>query len=166
MAKVGVLTGGGDCPGLNPAIRGILRQARIGNDHIVGIRHGWKGLFTRETYEFDPTQIDELLYRGGTVLGSSRTNPYNEENGPATVKESLQAMGLDALIAIGGEDTLGVASKLYNEGVPVVGLPKTIDNDLEVTDFTLGFSSAVEIATQALDRIITTAHSHDRVIVV
>ncbi len=166
MANVGVLTGGGDCPGLNPAIRGIMRQAQKTGDTIVGIRRGWKGLLTKTTCPINADTVDELLYIGGTVLGTSRTNPYKEENGPAKAKENFKAMGLDALIAIGGEDTLGVASKLHAEGMHVVGLPKTIDNDLEITDFTLGFPTAVEIATEALDRVKTTAQSHDRVIVV
>ncbi len=166
MKKVGVLTGGGDCPGLNPAIRGICRQAQSTGHTVVGIRRGWKGLLEQETKDLNIAEIDELLYQGGTALRSSRTNPYNEEGGPERAKKAIQDLGLEALIAIGGEDTLGVASKLAAEGQPVVGLAKTIDNDLDVTDFTLGFPSAVEIATQAFDRIKTTAQSHDRVMVV
>lgn len=164
--KIGVLTGGGDCPGLNPAIRAIVRTAANHGYEIVGFRNGWKGAIKNETMSLDYAHIDDLLVRGGTVLGTSRTNPYKETDGPALVKKSMQANGLEAMIAIGGEDTLGVASKLFDEGVAIVGLPKTIDNDLDVTEFTLGFPTAVEIVTEAFDRIRTTAESHDRIMIV
>ncbi len=166
MPRVGVLTGGGDCPGLNPAIRAIIRKAQSSGYEVVGLRKGWKGLLSGETMAIPETSVDELLLRGGTVLGTSRTNPYKETDGPARVKKTFAALKLDALIAIGGEDTLGVASKLFKEGLPIVGLPKTIDNDLEVTDFTLGFPTAVQIVSDAFDRLRTTAESHERVLVV
>jgi ATP-dependent phosphofructokinase / diphosphate-dependent phosphofructokinase len=167
MAKrVGVLTGGGDCPGLNPAIRGIIQKAKRSDWSVVGIRKGWKGMLTGQTIDIPDAILDDLLLRGGTILGSSRTNPYKEADGLASVKKTFSSLKLDALIAIGGEDTVGVASKLYNEGLPIVGLPKTIDNDLEVTDFTLGFPTAVQIVSDALDRIRTTAESHERVLIV
>lgn len=164
--KVGVLTGGGDCPGLNPAIRGIIRRAHQWGDEVVGLRDGWKGIMEGTIQELSLSSVDDLLVKGGTVLGTSRTNPYKEEGGEAKVKKSINRLGLDALIAIGGEDTLGVAHKLTVAGLPLVGLPKTIDNDLEVTDFTLGFPTAVEIATEAMDRLRTTAESHNRVMIV
>lgn len=164
--KIGVLTGGGDCPGLNPAIRAIVRTAAQHDCAVVGFAKGWKGALTGETRALDYATIDELLVKGGTVLGTSRTNPYKEEGGPAKIRDHLKRLGLDALIAIGGEDTVGVAAKLFAEGLPVVGLPKTIDNDLNVTDFTLGFPTAVEIVAEAFDRIRTTAESHERVMVV
>jgi 6-phosphofructokinase 1 len=164
---VGVLTGGGDCPGLNPAIRGIIRKARTEGFEVVGIRRGWKGLLKAETQEIPDSTVDELLLRGGTILGSSRTNPFKEPDGPAAVRKNFAALRLDALIAIGGEDTVGVASRLYTEErLPIVGLPKTIDNDLEVTDFTLGFPTAVQIVSDAMDRLRTTGESHDRIMVV
>ncbi|MFH1017698.1 MAG: ATP-dependent 6-phosphofructokinase [Pseudomonadota bacterium] len=166
MPRVGVLTGGGDCPGLNPAIRGIIRKAQPNGYEVVGLRRGWKGLLNGETMPIPEAAVDELLLRGGTILGTSRTNPYKEADGPARAKKNFAALKLDALIAIGGEDTLGVAYKLFKEGLPIVGLPKTIDNDLEVTDFTLGFPTAVQIVSDAFDRIRTTAQSHDRILVV
>jgi 6-phosphofructokinase 1 len=166
MPRVGVLTGGGDCPGLNPAIRGIIRKAQQHGYEGVGLRKGWKGLLTGETVPIPESSVDELLLRGGTILGSSRTNPYKEKDGPAQARKTFETLKLDALIAIGGEDTLGVACKLAKEGLPVVGLPKTIDNDLEVTDFTLGFPTAVQIVSDAFDRIRTTAESHERILVV
>ena len=166
VKKIGILTGGGDCPGLNPAIRAIVRRAAQHDCEVIGFAKGWKGALTNETRPLPYATIDDLLVRGGTVLGTSRTNPYKEEGGPQKIRENLKANGMDALIAIGGEDTVGVASKLYAEGLPVVGLPKTIDNDLDVTDFTLGFPTAVEIVTEAFDRIRTTAESHERVMVI
>lgn len=164
--KVGVLTGGGDCPGLNPAIRAVVRLASKYGYDVIGFRYGWKGALTNQTTTLSVENIDDLLARGGTTLGSSRTNPYKEKNGPTTIKKNLESNGLDALIAIGGEDTIGVAAKLFKEGLPLVGIPKTIDNDLDCTAFTVGFPTAVEIVTEALDRIRTTAESHGRVMVV
>jgi len=166
MKRVGVLTGGGDCPGLNPAIRGIIRKAAISNYEVIGIQQGWKGMLTGKTLAIPAEMVDSLLLRGGTILGSSRTNPYKETNGVAQVRKTFDQLKLNALIAIGGEDTLGVASKLAQEKLPVVGLPKTIDNDLEVTDFTIGFPTAVQIVSDAMDRLRTTGESHQRIMIV
>jgi phosphofructokinase-like protein len=164
--RVGVLTGGGDCPGLNAVIRAIVRKGeRLHGDVIVGFRNGWQGVLEASTMPLDVSAMRGTLPRGGTVLGTSRTNPYKLDDGPARCRQVLGELELDALIAIGGEDTLGVASRLHAEGVPVVGVPKTIDNDLSATDVTFGFHTAVQIATDAIDRLHTTAESHDRVIV-
>lgn len=164
--NVGILTGGGDCPGLNQAIRAIIRVLQKQNYNIIGFKKGWKGAIKNETAQIDFTNIDELITEGGTILGSSRTNPYKEEGGVAAIKKTFDAQKLDCLIAIGGEDTLGVANKLHKEGFPVVGLPKTIDNDLDATDITIGFITAVQIASDSIDRLRTTAKSHDRVMIV
>src|SRR5215207_1520718 len=167
MGRIGVLTGGGDCPGLNAVIRGVVRK--VVNDHghaIIGFRYGWAALLADEAVELTVESTSRILPRGGTILGTSRTNPYNEAGGAEKVKATLEARGIDVLIPIGGEDTLGVARRLADEGVPVVGVPKTIDNDLAATDFTFGFQTAVQIATDAIDRLHTTAESHNRVIVV
>ncbi|HEX2851329.1 MAG TPA: 6-phosphofructokinase [Acidimicrobiales bacterium] len=165
--RVGVLTGGGDCPGLNAVIRAVVRKGeRVHGDQFVGFRDGWKGPIDGLTMELDVERCRGILPRGGTILGSSRTNPYKVENGPGLVKETLDRLGIDALIAIGGEDTLGVARRLHDEeGINVVGVPKTIDNDLSETDFTFGFWTSVQIAVDAIDRLHTTAESHDRVLV-
>jgi ATP-dependent phosphofructokinase / diphosphate-dependent phosphofructokinase len=166
--RVGVLTGGGDCPGLNAVIRAAVRVGgrRYGHEH-VGLRRGWRGLLERETMPLDRDVVGPILARGGTILGSSRTNPFKEEGGGEECARAFADLGLDALIAIGGEDTLGVARRLHGEhGLPVVGVPKTIDNDLSGTDYTFGFWTAVQIASDAIDRLHTTAESHDRVIVV
>ena len=165
--RVGVLTGGGDCPGLNAVIRGVVRKGvkEYGHD-FVGFRDGWRGPLENLTMELGVDQVRGILPRGGTILGSSRTNPFAVENGVERIKDSLAAQSCDALIAIGGEDTLGVATKLADLGVDVVGVPKTIDNDLSGTDFTFGFDTAVNIATEAIDRLHTTAESHQRVLVV
>ncbi len=165
--RVGLLTGGGDCPGLNAVIRAAVRVGarRYGHEH-VGLRRGWRGLLDRETMPLDRDVVGPILPRGGTILGSSRTNPFKEGGGEECVR-AFADLGLDALIAIGGEDTLGVARRLHGElGLPLVGVPKTIDNDLSGTDFTFGFWTAVQIASDAIDRLHTTAESHDRVIVV
>ena len=166
IKRIGVLTGGGDCPGLNPTIRAIVRKALKSGVKVTGIKNGWKGLVERNTVDLDRDSVSGILPKGGTILGTSRTNPYKEENGAAKVKKNFKGLGLDALIAIGGEDTLGVASKLYDEGLKVVGVPKTIDNDLSCTDFTFGFDTAVNIAMEAIDRLHTTAESHQRIMVV
>jgi phosphofructokinase-like protein len=165
--RVGVLTGGGDCPGLNAVIRAVVRKGvkQHGFD-FVGYRDGWRGPLEGQTMELGIEQCRGILPRGGTILGSSRTNPFKLENGVERIKENLAADGVDALVAIGGEDTLGVATKLADLGVNVVGVPKTIDNDLSGTDFTFGFDTAVNIATEAIDRLHTTAESHHRVLVV
>jgi 6-phosphofructokinase 1 len=164
--RVGVLTGGGDCPGLNAVIRGVVRKGEYEfDDTFVGFRDGWKGVVENLTQPLDVTACRGILPRGGTILGTSRTNPYKIDGGVERVKQTLAAQNIDALIAIGGEDTLGVAHKLSQEGVSVVGVPKTIDNDLSATDVTFGFNTAVQIATDAIDRLHTTAESHDRVLV-
>lgn len=165
--KIGILTGGGDCPGLNAVIRGAVRKSLLLGYEVVGIKNGWRGLLDKNSYSLDHDAISGILHRGGTILGSSRTNLYEEgKNYYQQAIENYKAMGLDALIAIGGEDTLGVAAKLYKDGLNVVGVPKTIDNDLSGTDYTFGFDTAVNIATDAIDRLHTTAESHHRVIVV
>jgi ATP-dependent phosphofructokinase / diphosphate-dependent phosphofructokinase len=165
--RIGMLTGGGDCPGLNAVIRAVVRRGAADHEHeIIGYRHGWRGLLEGESVALTLDSVRGLLPRGGTVLGTSRTNPYQTDDGPARVKATLDRDGVDAVIAIGGEDTLGVAYKLGGDGVQVVGVPKTIDNDLSATDFTFGFHTAVQTATDAIDRLHTTAESHDRVMVV
>ncbi|MEO6510038.1 MAG: ATP-dependent 6-phosphofructokinase, partial [Nocardioides sp.] len=165
--KVGVLTGGGDCPGLNAVIRAVVRKGVNGHGfELVGYRDGWKGPLEGLTMTLGIKQCRGILPRGGTILGSSRTNPFKIEGGVERIKDNLAAEGVDALVAIGGEDTLGVATKLADLGVNVVGVPKTIDNDLSGTDFTFGFDTAVNIATEAIDRLHTTAESHHRVLVV
>jgi ATP-dependent phosphofructokinase / diphosphate-dependent phosphofructokinase len=165
--RVGLLTGGGDCPGLNAVIRGVVRRgARAGGHEFVGFRNGWAGAIAGNADELTPQSTAGILPRGGTILGSSRTNPYKEEGGPERIVATLEAHGVDALIPIGGEDTLGVARRLYEDhGIPIVGVPKTIDNDLGGTDFTFGFQTAVQIATDAIDRLHTTAESHHRVMI-
>ena len=168
MSKnVGVLTGGGDCPGLNAVIRAVTRRSLVRGHAIVGIREGWRGLVDGRFMELGPREISGILPRGGTILGTTRTNPYKIDGGVENVLENFRAQSLDALVAIGGEDTLGVASRLFAEhDFPVVGVPKTIDNDLSATDYTFGFDTAVFIATEAIDRLHTTAESHNRVMVV
>ncbi len=166
MARIGILTGGGDCPGLNAVIRAVARKGVNNYGHaIVGYRDGWRGPLTNKVVHLTPDNTSGILHRGGTILGSSRTNPFKEENGVERVTENLASEKIQALIAVGGEDTLGVAAKLADEGVNVVGVPKTIDNDLSGTDYTFGFNTAVQICTDALDRLHTTAESHNRVIV-
>ncbi|OGW91867.1 MAG: hypothetical protein A3D28_03750 [Omnitrophica bacterium RIFCSPHIGHO2_02_FULL_63_14] len=165
ITRIGVLTGGGDCPGLNPVIRAIVRRAVADGIEVVGIANGWKGLIEQDTRPLDLSSVSGILHRGGTILGTSRTNPYKKPEDLATLKANVQALKLDALIAIGGEDTLGVATKLVQEGVKVVGVPKTIDNDLSGTDVTFGFDTAVNIAMEAIDRLHTTAESHHRIMV-
>jgi ATP-dependent phosphofructokinase / diphosphate-dependent phosphofructokinase len=165
--KVGVLTGGGDCPGLNAVIRAVARRSLDRGDDVVGVRAGWRGLVDGVFEPLGPREISGLLPRGGTILGTSRTNPFRFEDGVERVLGNFREAGLDALVAIGGEDTLGVAAKLYEEhDFPVVGVPKTIDNDLAATDYTFGFDTAVSICTEAIDRLHATAESHNRVMVV
>ena len=165
--RIGVLTGGGDCPGLNAVIRAVVRKGvKIHGFEFVGYRDGWRGPLEGVTMELGIAQCRGILPRGGTILGSSRTNPFAVEDGVERIKRNLKADGVDALVAIGGEDTLGVATKLAEAGVNVVGVPKTIDNDLSGTDFTFGFDTAVNVATEAIDRLHTTAESHHRCLVV
>jgi 6-phosphofructokinase 1 len=165
--RIGVLTGGGDCPGLNAVIRAIVRK---GIDHyghsILGFRDGWRGPLDNACIELDLESIRGILPRGGTILGSSRTNPFKRDDGPGLIRETIRSCELDGLIAIGGEDTLGAASKLAAAGVPVLGVPKTIDNDIGATDLTFGFDTAVQVASDAIDRLHTTAESHHRNLVV
>jgi 6-phosphofructokinase 1 len=165
--RIGVLTGGGDCPGLNAVIRAVVRKAIDGyGDEVVGFRDGWRGVLENS---FEPLTIEStrgILPRGGTILGSSRTNPYKRDDGPERVLGTLATHSLDGLIAIGGEDTLGVANRLGSAGVKVVGVPKTIDNDLGATDVTFGFDTALHVASEAIDRLHTTAESHNRILIV
>lgn len=166
--RVGMLTGGGDCPGLNAVIRAVVRRS-IGKygGQVVGFRYGWAGVIDNNSLELGVTEVSGILPRGGTILGTSRTNPYKVDGGVESIKRTLESQRLDGFIAVGGEDTLGVAHKLYTEeGLPVVGVPKTIDNDINGTDYTFGFDTAVHIATEAIDRLHTTAESHNRVVVV
>jgi ATP-dependent phosphofructokinase / diphosphate-dependent phosphofructokinase len=165
--RVGVLTGGGDCPGLNAVIRAIVRKGskEYGYD-FLGFRDGWRGPLENYTRELGVPEVRGILPRGGTILGSSRTNPFKVDGGVDKITENLKKNGVDALVAIGGEDTLGVATKLADLGVNVVGVPKTIDNDLNATDFTFGFDTAVNIAMEAIDRLHTTAESHHRAVIV
>ncbi|MDT0381015.1 6-phosphofructokinase [Streptomyces sp. DSM 42041] len=166
--RVGVLTGGGDCPGLNAVMRAVVRKGVQEYDHrFVGFRDGWRGVVEGDTMPLDIPAVRGTLPRGGTILGSSRTNPFQQENGVRRIQENLAKAEVDGLIAIGGEDTLGVAARLTDEyGVRCVGVPKTIDNDLSATDYTFGFDTAVHVATEAIDRLHTTAESHMRVLVV
>jgi 6-phosphofructokinase 1 len=165
--RIGVLTGGGDCPGLNAVIRAVVRKGIEAHGwEVIGFRNGWRGPIEGLTKQLGLDEVEEILTRGGTILGSSRTNPYKEEGGVEKIREVLAQHKVDALVAIGGEDTLGVAKRLTDDGIPVVGVPKTIDNDLGATDYTFGFDTAVHIATEALDRLRTTAESHHRALVV
>ena len=164
--KIGILTGGGDCPGLNPAIRAVVKKSVKLGYEVVGIRDGWKGLIELNYEDLTAETASGILHLGGTILGTSRTNPFATADGPQKVIENIHRIGLDALVAIGGDDTLGVAYKLYGKGVNTIGIPKTIDNDLSATDFTFGFDSAVNIVMNALDNLRTTAESHHRVLVV
>lgn len=166
MKKIGVLTGGGDCPGLNPIIRAVMRKAFIEDIEVIGIKNGWKGIINNDTLTLNLNSVSGILPKGGTILGTSRTNPYKKEGDLKKVIENYQRLKFDALVVIGGEDTLGVAARLCKEGLNIVGIPKTIDNDLSLTDYTTGFDTAVNIATEAIDRLHTTAESHHRVMVV
>ncbi len=164
--RIGVLTGGGDCPGLNAAIRGMVhRGVKEFGDVFTGFRDGWRGPLESDTVPLDLEAVDGILPLGGTILGSSRTNPLKTDGGIDRIRENLAALEVDALIAVGGEDTLGVALALHEAGVPVVGVPKTIDNDLSGTDYTFGFDTAVGIAVEAADRLRTTAESHHRTLI-
>jgi ATP-dependent phosphofructokinase / diphosphate-dependent phosphofructokinase len=166
--RIGLLTGGGDCPGLNAVIRAVVRRGLTERGHsFVGFRAGWEGVLADDASELTLQSTAGILPRGGTILGTSRTNPFADgQDGTTAIRRTLRARGVDALVAIGGEDTLGVALRLHREGVPIVGVPKTIDNDLGGTDVTFGFHTAVQIVTDAIDRLHTTAESHNRVMVV
>jgi len=165
--KIGMLTGGGDCPGLNAVIRAVVRKGTFHyQDTFLGFIEGWRGLLEDKTTPLDLNVVADILTRGGTILRTSRTNPAKRHDGLENCARNLKAHGCDALIAIGGDDTLSVAKKLFDNGIKVVGVPKTIDNDLSGTDFTFGFDTAVNIATEAIDRVHTTAEAHNRVIVV
>jgi len=165
--RVGMLTGGGDCPGLNAVMRAVVRKGQVHyGDEMVGIRDGWRGAVENQVVELSVESFRGTLPRGGTILGSSRTNPYKLDDGPERVKATLADNGIEALVAIGGEDTLGVAARLADEGAAVVGVPKTIDNDLSATELTFGFDTAVQVCVDAIDRLHTTAESHHRVMVV
>ena len=169
MAKktIGILTGGGDCPGLNAVIRAVVRKGITAYRYrFRGILKGWKGMLECDWEPLGLEEISGILPKGGTILGTSRTNPFKEEDGGEIVVDNMRRLKLDALVAIGGEDTLGVANKLASMSVPIVGVPKTIDNDLNGTDYTFGFDTAVNIVTEAIDRIHTTAESHNRVMVI
>jgi ATP-dependent phosphofructokinase / diphosphate-dependent phosphofructokinase len=164
--RIGILTGGGDCPGLNAVIRAVVRKGQVAHgDEFIGFRNGWRGVIEDETMPLDVERCRGILPRGGTILGSSRTNPFKVEGGLEAVRATVAKQKVDAIIAIGGEDTLGVAAKLWDAGIQVVGVPKTIDNDLDQTEVTFGFDTAVQIAVDAIDRLHTTAESHDRVLV-
>src|SRR6187397_141681 len=165
--RIGILTGGGDCPGLNAVIRAVVRRSTDRGHEMVAVRDGWKGLTEGIFAPLGRREVSGILPRGGTILGTTRTNPYKVEGGVEKVLATFERTELEALVAIGGEDTLGVAARLYAEhAFPVVGIPKTIDNDLNGTDYTFGFDTAVSIATEAIDRLHSTAESHKRVIVV
>jgi 6-phosphofructokinase 1 len=163
--KVAVLTGGGDCPGLNAVIRAVVRRGEQFGFEFVGVRDGWRGLVENSHFRLNREAISGILHRGGTILGTSRTNPFKKEGGAQKVVDNLKANHIGAVVAIGGEDTLGVANKFHAMGIQVVGVPKTIDNDLAGTDYTFGFDTAVTIATEAIDRLHTTAEAHKRVMV-
>jgi phosphofructokinase-like protein len=165
--RIGVLTGGGDCPGLNAVIRAVVRKGvGVYGYEFVGFRDGWKGPLDGLTMPLGIREVRGILPRGGTILGSSRTNPFKMDGGVDQIRLNLHTIGVDALVAIGGEDTLGVATQLHELGVNVVGVPKTIDNDLNATDYTFGFDTAVNIAMEAIDRLHTTAESHHRALIV
>jgi 6-phosphofructokinase 1 len=161
-----MLTGGGDCPGLNAVMRAVVRKGeRVFGDELIGFIDGWRGVIEGDTRPLSVDAMRGTLPRGGTILGTSRTNPFKIDGGVEKCQASLEKLGIDALVAIGGDDTLGVASKLFDMGVHTVGVPKTIDNDLSATEMTFGFDTAVQIATEAIDRLHTTAESHHRVLV-
>jgi len=165
--RIGVLTGGGDCPGLNAVIRAVVRKAIDGHgDEVIGFCDGWRGALENTYMELTIESTRGILPRGGTILRSSRTNPYKRENGVQEVRDTFATHGLDGLIAIGGEDTLGAANRLHQDGIHVIGVPKTIDNDLGSTDVTFGFDTALHVASEAIDRLHTTAESHNRILVV
>ncbi len=164
--KIGILTGGGDCPGLNAVIRAVVTKGEEFGYTFVGIKDGWRGLLTAHTIELNSNLVEDIIHIGGTMLGTSRTNPLKEKSDETLLLKNIKKLNIDALVCIGGDDTLGVAAKLHDKGINTVGVPKTIDNDLFGTDFTFGFDTAVEIVTENLDRLRTTTESHSRVMVV
>lgn len=165
--KVGILTGGGDCPGLNPVIRGVVQTVANAGGQTIGFLEGWRGPIEGNTIELTPESCEDIIFKGGTILGSSRTNPCKDDSLVAKIMDNFKNFGLDALVAIGGDDTLGVANKLHSEhGLATIGCPKTIDNDLNSTDVTFGFDTSINIVMEAIDRLRTTAESHRRVIVI
>jgi phosphofructokinase-like protein len=165
--RVGILTGGGDCPGLNAVIRAVTRRSITRGHEVVGVLHGWRGMVEGRFEPLGSREISGILPRGGTIIGTTRTNPFKIEGGVERALEHFEDGFLGALVAIGGEDTLGVAARIHRDhDAPIVGVPKTIDNDLSATDYTFGFDTAVHVATEAIDRLHTTAESHDRVMVV
>ncbi|MEZ4357969.1 MAG: ATP-dependent 6-phosphofructokinase [Eubacteriales bacterium] len=166
MRKIGILTGGGDCPGLNAVIRGVVETCSRAGIEVMGLRNGWKGAIEGDAFPLTLKDVEGLQVKGGTILGSSRTNVMKIENGPEKVRESMKRLGLEGIVAIGGDDTLGVANQLTKLGMPMVGVPKTIDNDLSCTDYTFGFDTSANIVMEAIDRLRTTADSHARIMVV
>lgn len=166
LVRFGVLTAGGDCPGLNAVIRAVVRRAERNGDEVIGIRNGWQGLMEPDTFPLDRNSVSGIAGKGGTILGTSRMDPYVHGNGRASVQPALDAAGIEAIVVIGGDGSLRSASLLHEEGVPVIGVPKTIDNDIALTDVTFGFHTAVQIATDAIDRLTTTAEAHHRIILV
>ncbi len=166
MAVIGVLTAGGDCPGLNAVIRGVVARAVAAGSEVVGILNGWEGLMDGDTIPLDRDSVRGILARGGTILGTSRKDPYVHGQGFESVRRTVQSIDMDTLVVAGGDGTLKTALQLTEDGLPVIGVPKTIDNDIAATDFTFGFDTAVQIATEAIDRLSTTAESHNRIIVV
>jgi phosphofructokinase-like protein len=166
MTHIGVLTAGGDCPGLNAAIRGVVVRARAGGASVTGIEDGWDGLMGGQLRPLDRDDVRGILTRGGTILGTSRTDPYVHGNGMESIRPTLEKTGIDALVVIGGDGSLRTAARLGEEGLAVIGVPKTIDNDIDGTDFSFGFETAVQIVTDAIDRLTTTAESHNRIMVV
>src|SRR3989304_6542211 len=164
--KIGILTGGGDCPGENAVIRAVVKKADKYGFSVIGIKKGWLGCVNGDGEPLTHSSVSGILPRGGTILGTSRTNPFKKEEDVQKILSNIKKFGFDTLIAIGGEDTLGVARKFFEKGIKVVGIPKTIDNDLSGTDYTFGFDTAVSIATEAIDRLHTTAESHNPVMVV
>ena len=163
--RIGILTGGGDCPGLNAAIRATAKTATKAGYEVIGIHNGWEGFFDDDTELLDSSKTSGILDRGGTILGTSRISPLRVDNGPQIVFDKFKKLGLESLVVLGGEGTLSVATHLFNQGLPLIGIPKTIDNDVVETDYTIGFQTAVEIATNALDRLRSTAASHHRVMI-
>lgn len=165
MERIGVLTGGGDCPGINPVIRAAVKKGLKMGYEIIGIKNGWKGLIEKDVVLLDERSVSGILPKGGTILGTSRTNPYQKPKDKEKVISNYKKLKLNALIAIGGEDTLSAANKLCREGLKIVGVPKTIDNDLNATDYTFGFDTTINIATDCIDRLHTTAESHHRIMI-